>query len=585
MLLLPAYLCFGSRDGLSGSVDKMQSDSNYALLRRTYCERIIADTVNASFKEKVSAYDSLMTWSLAGGDSVAYYRYLFGKGETLKEQGNIHASYNHYKRLLYELDMKDSLSSSLDSIRRKVSFEIPTFLLRFNRIDESIDFAVNLLKVYPDMTNGEKIKYYNAMAMAYMRDNQEKCKFYIDKLLAIENLKHDEQVTVDNVYSGFLFYEGKLDSAIYYLEQAISLVGNSNKGFNKYYMYMNYVHICLHMGDKHMAMAYLNKVLDNMSPESGSYLRSLALADMAGVYFVSNDLNKALSLFYEAADYSSKIGDLRIAYLSKLYISEIMKKQERYEEGMKYITEAYMLKDSLSRMENEDHVYWLSKGFELYRYKADKLLDGSMTESKRLSEKYKSITTLFVVFSIFILLFVIIWVATNKLKIYKTKSEQVCKELESHQQKSRHEILQKDDRIMTGMLQGLKKNDALKDIRERLDRLKNAGDEKERNIILSELYDILKDCEIHEDMNTEVRLQFEVSHPHFSERIKEECPQLTDKEIYVCTLLASGMSAKEIARLNNYSIRSIETIIYRLRKKLQLSADVKTQEYLHRFCE
>lgn len=339
------------------------------------------------------------------------------------------------------------------------------------------------------------------------------------------------------------------------------------------------------MGDKHMAMAYLNKVLDNMSPESGSYLRSLALADMAGVYFVSNDLNKALSLFYEAADYSSKIGDLRIAYLSKLYISEIMKKQERYEEGMKYITEAYMLKDSLSRMENEDHVYWLSKGFELYRYKADKLLDGSMTESKRLSEKYKSITTLFVVFSIFILLFVIIWVATNKLKIYKTKSEQVCKELESHQQKSRHEILQKDDRIMTGMLQGLKKNDALKDIRERLDRLKNAGDEKERNIILSELYDILKDCEIHEDMNTEVRLQFEVSHPHFSERIKEECPQLTDKEIYVCTLLASGMSAKEIARLNNYSIRSIETIIYRLRKKLQLSADVKTQEYLHRFCE
>lgn len=338
LLVMPVCLLYGISDSLSQAVTKLPADSNHSLLRRTYCERIIADTVNASFKEKVVAYDSLMTWSLAGGDSVAYYKYLFGKGRTLKEQGNIHASYNNYKRLAYELSMKKELVPELEQIKRKAFMEMPGFLLRLNRIDESLDFSYNLLKTYPDMSLNEKIKIYSSIAGGYINVDQKLCLTYINKIKAI----------VDSV------------------------------------------------GGQHLSM--------------------------------------------------------------------------------------------------------------------------------------------------------------------------------------------KDDRIMSGMIQGMKKNDALKSMRDGLRRLKHTDDVKEKNAICSELDAILKSCEIYDDMNEEVRLQFEVAHPHFTENLRNACPQLTDREVYICTLLASGMSAKEIARVSSYTIRSVETIIYRLRKKLQLPTEVKTQDYLQQFC-
>lgn len=189
-----------------------------------------------------------------------------------------------------------------------------------------------------------------------------------------------------------------------------------------------------------------------------------------------------------------------------------------------------------------------------------------------------------VVFGIFVILMAIVLLVSHKLRLYKARNEQISRELETHQKQSQQDISMKDDRIMSGMIQGMKKNDALKSMRDGLRRLKHTDDVKEKNAICSELDAILKSCEIYDDMNEEVRLQFEVAHPHFTENLRNACPQLTDREVYICTLLASGMSAKEIARVSSYTIRSVETIIYRLRKKLQLPTEVKTQDYLQQFC-
>lgn len=586
LLVMPVCLLYGISDSLSQAVTKLPADSNHSLLRRTYCERIIADTVNASFKEKIVAYDSLMTWSLAGGDSVAYYKYLFGKGETLKEQGNIHASYNHYKRLLYELSVNKGKNAALDSLKRQVSFEIPLCLLWLNRIGEGVDFSYNLAKQYPDMTEDEQIKFYSAITKAYVKHDQEQCRYYLGKLLALSNSCTDKNVlaSIDNIRSGYLFFEGKLDSSVYYLERAIANTDTKDGGFNKAYMYMNYVHVCLHLEDRQLALLYLNKILDNIPPERGSFLRGVAMIDMATIYRGMGDYIKALELYKKTASYAGKIGDIRIEYLAQMNIGEMLKQQGRQLDGLEYIVKAYQLKDKLIKQEAEDHLYWLSKDFELYRAEAGQKLDDSLQESKRLSEKYRNVTTVLVVFGIFVILMAIVLLVSHKLRLYKARNEQISRELETHQKQSQQDISMKDDRIMSGMIQGMKKNDALKSMRDGLRRLKHTDDVKEKNAICSELDAILKSCEIYDDMNEEVRLQFEVAHPHFTENLRNACPQLTDREVYICTLLASGMSAKEIARVSSYTIRSVETIIYRLRKKLQLPTEVKTQDYLQQFC-
>lgn len=51
----------------------------------------------------------------------------------------------------------------------------------------------------------------------------------------------------------------------------------------------------------------------------------------------------------------------------------------------------------------------------------------------------------------------------------------------------------------------------------------------------------------------------------------------------LCALLASNLTPKEIAEITNRSPRTIETMIYRIRKKLGLASDVKIPLYLQKF--
>lgn len=586
LLVMPVCLLYGISDSLSQAVTKLPADSNHSLLRRTYCERIIADTVNASFKEKVVAYDSLMTWSLAGGDSVAYYKYLFGKGETLKEQGNMHASYNNYKRLAYELSMKKELVPELEQIKRKAFMEMPGFLLRLNRIDESLDFSYNLLKTYPDMSLNEKIKIYSSIAGGYISVDQKLCLTYINKMKAIVDSVGGQHLygTYYNLKAGYMLYENNIDSAVYYLDKAIVCTPERKYNIELASMYMNYVHICFHLEDMDMAMLYLNRILRDIPSHVCSFIRSVALIDKASLLYVLGREQESIDCYYECIEYSRFIGDKRIEYKAMMLVGERLQKQGQRIKGLDMVVEAYHLKDSLDKQEASDNIYWLSKDFELYRAEAGQKLDDSLQESRRLSEKYRNVTTVLVVFGIFVILMAIVLLVSHKLRLYKARNEQISRELETHQKQSQQDISMKDDRIMSGMIQGMKKNDALKSMRDGLRRLKHTDDVKEKNAICSELDAILKSCEIYDDMNEEVRLQFEVAHPHFTENLRNACPQLTDREVYICTLLASGMSAKEIARVSSYTIRSVETIIYRLRKKLQLPTEVKTQDYLQQFC-
>lgn len=586
LLVMPVCLLYGISDSLSQAVTKLPADSNHSLLRRTYCERIIADTVNASFKEKVTAYDSLMMWSLAGGDSVAYYKYLFGKGKTLMEQGDMHASYGNYKRLAYELSMRDELVPELEQIKRKTFMEMPGFLLRLNRIDESLDFSYNLLRTYTDMTLKEKLKTYSSIAGAYIRVDQKLCLSYINKVKNIvDSVGGQENHGIYyNLMAGYMLYENNIDSAVYYLDKAIASTPETRYDMARSSLYMNYVHICFHLGDLEMAMMYLDKILRNIPPHICYFIRSIALIDKASLLYSLGRKQEAIDCYYDCIEYSRFIGDKRIEYKAMMDVGEKLQEQGQRIKGLDMVVAAYHLKDSVTKQEAEENIYWLSKDFELYRAEAGQKLDDSLQESRRLSEKYRNVTTILVSFGIFVLLMAIVFFVSNKLKVYKAQNEQISRELETHQKQSQQDISMKDDRIMSGMIQGMKKNDALKSMRDGLRRLKHTDDVKEKNAICSELDAILKSCEIYDDMNEEVRLQFEVAHPHFTENLRNACPQLTDREVYICTLIASGMSAKEIARVSSYTIRSVETIIYRLRKKLQLPTEVKTQDYLQQFC-
>ncbi|MCM1531044.1 MAG: hypothetical protein NC048_05660 [Bacteroides sp.] len=76
---------------------------------------------------------------------------------------------------------------------------------------------------------------------------------------------------------------------------------------------------------------------------------------------------------------------------------------------------------------------------------------------------------------------------------------------------------------------------------------------------------------------------FEKIHPGFWQKLESiSSEEMTPYELRLCALLSLGMATKDIAELTNRSVRTVETTIYKIRKKLNIESEDKTPDFLAR---
>lgn len=69
----------------------------------------------------------------------------------------------------------------------------------------------------------------------------------------------------------------------------------------------------------------------------------------------------------------------------------------------------------------------------------------------------------------------------------------------------------------------------------------------------------------------------------FLQKLQSRFPWLTDNEKRLCVYIKSGLLSKEIAPLMNISVRGVEMLRYRMRKKMELTPDSDLDEVLNSF--
>jgi DNA-binding CsgD family transcriptional regulator len=72
-------------------------------------------------------------------------------------------------------------------------------------------------------------------------------------------------------------------------------------------------------------------------------------------------------------------------------------------------------------------------------------------------------------------------------------------------------------------------------------------------------------------------------HEEFLQRLKDNYPDLSPRELKLCAYLRLNISSKEIADLMNISVRGVEISRYRLRKKLQLEHDQNLTDFIIKY--
>lgn len=165
----------------------------------------------------------------------------------------------------------------------------------------------------------------------------------------------------------------------------------------------------------------------------------------------------------------------------------------------------------------------------------------------------------------------------------KARREQQIVRLEK--EKLEHDLRHKSQEMANLMINFVRKNEMLSELKSQILKVasqlkaENAKESKRQLMAINGMID----ANIQSDeVLKRIEEQFDLVHNNFMKHLHERHPDLNDNERMMCAYLKMNLSTKEIAPLLNISVRGVETIRYRLRKKFGLEREESLTEYLAR---
>ena len=129
----------------------------------------------------------------------------------------------------------------------------------------------------------------------------------------------------------------------------------------------------------------------------------------------------------------------------------------------------------------------------------------------------------------------------------------------------------------------VQKNETLAKLREELDHAVKQTRDSEARTNIKKVIGILSDDQRLEDDWESFALHFDQVHTDFLRRLKEKFPQLSPKDLKLCAYLRMNLTTKDIAPLLNISVRGVEISRYRLRKKMNIGAEINLNDFMMQF--
>lgn len=163
----------------------------------------------------------------------------------------------------------------------------------------------------------------------------------------------------------------------------------------------------------------------------------------------------------------------------------------------------------------------------------------------------------------------------------KARQEKQIMQLEK--EKLEYDLKHKSQEMVNLMINFTRKNEMLAEIKSEIAKVSSmlkgegAREGKQQLVLINSKIDANMQSD---DVLKRIEEQFDLVHNNFMQRLHEKHPELSNNERMMCAYLKMNLSTKEIAPLLNLSVRGVETIRYRLRKKLGLEREDSLTEYL-----
>ena len=486
-----------------------------------------------------------------------------------------------------------------------------------HNLQPSINYYLISARIYGNNNNTIKLAgIYSKLGELYLSNNfniQLSHKYYNNALgLAIET---DDRNLIANIYNdiGGLFYSQQNydESLEYYLKaydfwktidnekgtaRALNNIGEIYRQRKQLTKAFKYYSKSLDINEKFGSLRYKAANLENMgmikSAEGNTtkafefYEQSLALYSennypddqiqiltlMGKEYLNINQPEKAYLYFYEAYQNSKKSNDLRQISASSLGLSNALEKMKDHQNSLKYFKIHSAITDSIVSRQKIDQMAIMQLQFLNDLNKKEIELNENDIALLENQKRIDAINLRFMIFVFLVILATAVLIVIRQ-KLRTTKEREIRqKDIEIH--KTQNELMEielknKDNDLINFALHLIQKNKILKQLKTDLKSLSNNVEEETAKKLRNLSFQVQQNLQIQQDM-AEFQQKVDHTYSDFFIKLKEKYPSLTKNEERLCAMLRLNLSSKEIASLNNISVKAVEMGRYRLRKKFGL---------------
>jgi len=157
----------------------------------------------------------------------------------------------------------------------------------------------------------------------------------------------------------------------------------------------------------------------------------------------------------------------------------------------------------------------------------------------------------------------------KNMELHKTQQELMKTELKS-----------KDSDLVNFALHLIQKNNLLSQLKDDLKKLAQETDEETTKRLRELIMHLKQNLQLDKEKE-EFQSKVDRNYAEFFSRLKKKYPSLTKNEERLCAMLRLNLSSKEIASLNNISVKAVEMGRYRLRKKCGIENNQELSTFLN----
>lgn len=566
--------------------------------------RIIANNINTKldyYEAKVedgrepvdnllSYYDTIIGIYANAGKSAEQIKFMIDKAEFANANGHAVKSFCIYRDVLEELSKHDD-NMFLEE-RKKSLYAISRRTLDLGMFDESAVYAFKLLEYANGKDQNYTVLGYSVLSFIFINLNKlEEAKEFNNKALRIiktvDTLKPITFYSVYNNFAGICFTRNESDSAVWYLKEAKKYMKEIQDPKIQNVIYHNFAMVYEAIGELSVAKEYHLKTLELMKYDEHKHITALTYYNLARLYGKMKDNEKALEYYNKALQVASRIGATKIRGNTLIAMSDLYYEKEEYKKSRDLIQAGQRALDSVFNSQNVDKISILTNNFETKNEEVEKEL---LKQKIAFSDLKKNV--LIAILVIVIAIVIIILMKLSKQNIANRVMQRTISILKrknrQYESKSKHNfesiIDVKNKELATTTLSLVTANQTLLDLKEQFNKLKACNKNTDKYSVLKSMETLFNSYNP-EYENEEFHAYFEQVKQSFFNRLCKKHPDLSYEDQRICALLILNLSAKEIAKMTNKPIRTVETKIYHIRKILGLQAKVKTVPYLRQFVD